>query len=49
MPPTCVSRDFAEDNWHALDDLVDDDEDDETTDIHDEEGPADLKEVVEKD
>ena len=38
-----------EDEVISLDDLDDDDEDDETTDILDEEGPADLKEAVEKD
>src|SRR5688500_10537041 len=38
-----------EDEVISLDDLDDDDEDDETTDILDEEGPTDLKEVVEKD
>ena len=38
-----------EDEVISLEDLDDDDEDDETTDILDEEGPADLKEAVEKD
>ncbi|HET7701375.1 MAG TPA: DNA-directed RNA polymerase subunit beta' [Candidatus Limnocylindria bacterium] len=38
-----------EDEVISLDDLDDDDEDDETTDILDEEGPADPKELVEKD